>query len=79
MHKYVKVILAVVTMGLVATCVPSESDHDDRKTDAEKQQALQSSTFGPMVGTMDRAKDVEQLQQDRKQKLDQAMEASEGQ
>lgn len=79
MHRNVKAMLAVVTLGLVAACGPSKSHHDDQQTDAEKQQALRNSTFGPMVETMDRAMDVDQLQQDRKQKLDQAMEASEGQ
>lgn len=53
-----------------AGCGQDPGAQDERKTEAEKQQALRDSTFGELSGTLDRAESVDQLQQERKDKLD---------
>ncbi len=80
MRVIVRKILAlstvVILIGTSSGCVPSQSDQAERRTEAEKQQALRESTFGPLAESMDRARAVEQLQQDRKAELDAAIENS---
>ncbi len=78
MRKLFSLAMAMILIGASGGCGAGSSDPDKGKTEAEKQQALRDSTFGPMVETLDRAKAVEQLQQKRKNKLDAAMENSEG-
>ncbi len=77
MHRYVSGIIAAIALLSVIGCGPSTSHHAENKSEAERAEALRSSTFGPMVGTMDRAAGVEQLNQDRKGRLDRALEESE--
>ena len=79
MRKLLALSLTMILIGASSGCGPGNSDHTASKTEAEKQQALRNSAFGSAVETMDRAKAVEQLQQDRKNQLDAAMESSEGQ
>jgi len=74
MGKFFALSIAVIVIGVSSGCGPSKSHHSDGRPKAEKQQALDDSTFGPMVGTMDRARGVEQLQQDHKSKLDAAID-----
>lgn len=78
MRKVLTLLTAVILIGASSGCGPGKPNHDDGRTEAEKQQAVRNSTFGPMVGTLDRARGVAQLQQDRKSKLDAATENSEG-
>jgi len=78
MNRYVSGFVAAVVLVGVIGCGPSKSHHAENKSEAERAEALRTSTFGPMVGAMDRAAGVEQLNQDRKGRLDQALEESEG-
>ncbi len=78
MHRYVNRFIAAIALVGVIGCGPSKSYHAETKSEAERAEALRTSTFGPMVGAMDRAAGVEQLNQDRKGRLDQALEESEG-
>jgi hypothetical protein len=77
MRRYVSGIIAAIALLSVIGCGPSKSHHAENKSEAQRAEALRTSTFGPMVGTMDRAAGVEQLNQDRKGRLDQALEESE--
>ena len=54
-------------------CSPNTSNQDEASTEAERQQALRDSAFGDMTETLDRAREVEQLQLDRKRELDEAL------
>jgi hypothetical protein len=77
MRKLLSLSAAIFLMiTLTSGCGPAGSSKESR-TEAEKQQALRDSAFGPMVETMDRARGVDQLQHDRKGKLDAAMTNSE--
>lgn len=60
------------TIILLLGCSPA--DDPPAKSDAKKQQALEESAFGEMTGTLDRAKEVEDLNADRKRQLDEAMD-----
>ena len=75
MSKAKRVSLSL-TFGFAAVlllgCSPGEDSR--AKSDAEKRQALEESAFGEMTGTMDRAKEVEDLNADRKRQLDEAMD-----
>ncbi len=79
MRKTFALSMAVILLGISSGCGPSKSSRDVRKTEAEKQQALRDSTFGSMAEAMDRARGVEQLQLDRKDRLEAALEDSENQ
>lgn len=68
MHTYLAIGLATVLAGAIAGCGPADDGRP--KTDAEKRQALDESAFGDMAGTMDRAREVEQLNIERKDRLD---------
>jgi hypothetical protein len=46
---------------------------------AEEPMPVEESMFGDMVGTMDKARSVEQTTLDHKEHLDRAMDAAEGQ
>lgn len=76
MRKTLVFSLAAMLLAISSGCGPSESSRDVRKTEAEKQQALRDSTFGSMAEAMDRARGVEQLQLDRKDRLEAALEDS---
>ena len=76
MRKTLAFSMAVILLGISSGCGPSESSRDVRKTEAEKQQALRDSTFGSMAEAMDRARSVEQLQLDRKDRIEAALEDS---
>ena len=78
MRKALAVSIAVILGGALTGCGPSERSQDGGRTEAEKQQALSDSTFGPMTDAMDRARDVAQMQQERSRELDEALENSEG-
>ena len=55
-------------LGLFAVaCGSGQPDNEPRQND-------ESSVFDPMVSTMDRAEGVEDLSQDRKRRLDDALE-----
>jgi len=75
MRKLLSLSLTIVLIALASGCGPVSPK--ESRTDAEKKQALHDSAFGPMVETMDRARGVDQLQHDRKGKLDAAMTNSE--
>ena len=78
MRKALALSLAVILIGSSTGCHSSEHNQDGSRTEAEKQQALSDSTFGPMTDAMERARDVAQMQQDRSRELDEALENSEG-
>ncbi len=59
---------AVVLALAVAGCGGSESEEPEQR----------DSVFDPMVQTMDRARQVEELNKERKAALDAALERSEG-
>jgi hypothetical protein len=75
MRKLFSLSVAIILITLASGCGPVSPK--ESRTEAEKQQALRDSAFGPMVETMDRARGVDQLQHDRKEKLDAAMANSE--
>ncbi len=77
MRNVFAVSIAVILLGTAAGCDSNDAGRDVR-TEAEKQQALRDSAFGSMTETMDRARDVEQLQRDRKSGLDAALENLQG-
>jgi len=74
MQKFAAFSIAVILISASSGCSPNASSDDARKTDAERQQALDESAFGTMTGTMTRAKDVEKSQQDRKSRIDTAID-----
>jgi hypothetical protein len=74
MPKFIALSLALILIGASSGCGSSQDSPESRRTNAEKQQALNDSAFGTMAGTMDRARGVEQLQQDHKNKLDATMD-----
>jgi len=76
MQRFLALSMAVILMGATSGCGPTQSSDDSHRTDAEKQQTLHDSSFGPMVGTMGHVRSVELLQQNRKGNLDAAMEKS---
>jgi len=76
MRKFPALCVAVVLVGTAGGCGSEDSSIEASRTEAEKQQALRESAFGSMVGTMDKAAAVEQLSQDRKRNLDEAIEDS---
>ncbi len=78
MRKFFALSMAVMLIGASSGCGPSQSDERDRRTEAERQQALRDSAFGTAAEALERAREVEQLQQDRKSELEAALERSEG-
>lgn len=76
MRKFLALSIVMILSSATGGCGPGDNDHEQSKTEADKQQALRESSFGSMTETMDRAKAVEQLQQERKNKLDAALENS---
>ena len=78
MRKALAVFVTVVLSGALTGCGSGERDQDGGRTEAETQQALSDSTFGPMTDAMNRAEDVVQMQQDRSRELDEALDKSEG-
>ncbi|MGI9342253.1 MAG: hypothetical protein ACR2QV_05350 [Gammaproteobacteria bacterium] len=72
MHS-LRTILVTAAIALVAgACSPG--DESPPKTDAEKREALENSAFGELSGTLDKAADVEKLNQDRKRQLDETLD-----
>ena len=78
MRKFLAVSTVMILIGASSGCGPSESTQDSGRTEAEQQQALRDSTFGSLAESLDRAGEVEQVQQDRKDKIDAALENSGG-
>ncbi len=78
MRKFFALSMAVMLTVASSGCGPSQSDQADRRTEAERQQALRDSAFGTAAVALERAREVEQLQQDRKSELEAAMEHAEG-
>ncbi len=78
MRKFFALTMAVMLTVASSGCGPSQSDQADRRTEAERQQALRDSAFGTAAVALERAREVEQLQQDRKSELEAAMESAEG-
>lgn len=71
MRKVLVLSMGVILIGVSSGC---GSDQDEVTTEADKQQVLRDSSFGAMAESMDRAAEVEQLQQDRKNRIDAALE-----
>ncbi len=78
MRKFFALSMAVMLTVASSGCGPSRSDQADRRTEAERQQALRDSAFGTAAVALERAREVEQLQQDRKSELEAALESAEG-
>ena len=74
MRKDFALSMIVMLIGASSACGPSNSNQGDGRTQAEKQQALRDSTFGSLAESMDRAREVEELQRDRKDRIDAAMD-----
>jgi len=70
--------IAAILIGASTGCGPGKTSQGDGRTEAERQQDLRDSTFGGMTEALDRARDVEQLQRDRRGQLDEALESSAG-
>ena len=67
----VKFLLVAISLIGLNACAPEATE--ERRTEAERQQALRDSAFGGLVEPMDRAAEVEQLQLERKRELDEAL------
>ena len=78
MRKALALFITLFLSGALTGCGPGERNEGGGRTEAEAQQALSDSTFGPMTDAMDRARAVTQMQQDRSRELDEALEKSEG-
>lgn len=78
MRKFIALSMAVMLILASSGCGPSQSDRAERRTEAERQQALRDSAFGTAAVALERAREVEQLQQDRRSELDAALENAEG-
>ena len=78
MRNLIAAAAAVFLIGASAGCGLDQSTQADRRTEAEKRQALHDSTFGTMTDTLERAREVEQLQLSRKSELDAALESANG-
>ena len=71
MRRTLVVSIGVILIGATSGCSPSP---EEVRTEAEREQALRDSTFGSIAESMDHAVEVEQLQQDRKNRIDAALE-----
>ena len=71
MRKALMLSMAAMLIGASIGCSP---DQEEVRTEADREQALRESAFGSMAESMDRAAEVEQLQQDRKNQIDAALE-----
>ena len=78
MRKALALSVIVVLSGVLTGCGSGERNQDGGRTEAETQQALRDSTFGPMTDAMNRAEGVVQMQQDRSRELDEALDKAEG-
>lgn len=67
-------LFAVLLSLAAAGCGSDNGDQAEVSSDEEKQQALRDSAFGDMTQTLERAEDVDQLQKDRMNELDSAIE-----
>lgn len=76
MQKFSALCVALILSGAAGGCGSEDSSIEANRDEVEKQRALRESAFGSMVGTMDKAAAVEQLNQDRKHELDDAIENS---
>ena len=69
----------LVLLGPLAGCgSESAAPADPRPSAAERDQALRESAFGELAETLERARGVEQLQQNRSGELDAALDKAEG-
>ena len=71
------VVASLLLTAILAGCGSGTGDSDVRRTEAEKQKALEESAFGTLTDTMNRAADVDTLQQNRTGEIDAALEESE--
>jgi len=78
MRTFSAFCLAVILIGTAGGCSSDDSTIEVTRTEVEKQRALRESAFGSMAGAMDKAAGVEQLNQDRKRSLDDAIDNSDG-
>lgn len=76
MQKCLAVCVAMILAGAAGGCGSEDGTIEASRTEVEKQQALRDSTFGSLAGTIDQAHSVEQLNEDRKRNLDDAIENS---
>lgn len=67
----VEYLLVAISLISLSACAPEATE--ERRSEAEREQALRDSAFGGLVEPMDRAAEVEQLQLDRKRELDEAL------
>lgn len=65
----------IVTLSLCAAFIVACGSEDSAKVEAPVDK---ETVFDPMVDTIDRAKEVEALTEQRKADLDKALEAAEG-
>ena len=71
MRKALVLSMGVILIATTGGCGPNQ---EEVRTEAEREQALRESAFGSMAESIDRAAEVEQLQQDRKNRIDAALE-----
>lgn len=74
MMKVPAFLLAMFFLVTISGCGSESGDQAEVQSDEEKQQALRDSAFGDMTETLKRAEDVDQLQQDRMNELNSAID-----
>jgi len=76
MHKRIEILVrclfAVVLAGVLVSCSSGERETEARNEDA----AAEETVFDPMTGTMDRAREVEDLSNSRMDQLNEELEES---
>lgn len=67
MRLILLVFFASILVGIFAGCAQND---EGAKSEAARQEALRDSAFGELTETLDRAREVERLQQNRKAEID---------
>jgi hypothetical protein len=74
MNKFIVLSASLLWVVAVSGCGSDDATPPRVQTQAEKQQALRDSEFGSAAEALDKARAVEQLNLERKAKLDEALE-----
>ena len=74
MNKFIVLSATLIWVVAVSGCGSEDATPPRVQTQAEKQQALRDSEFASSAEALDKARAVEQLNLERKDKLDEALE-----
>jgi hypothetical protein len=74
MNKFIVLSASLMSVVAVSGCGSDDATPPRMQTQAEKQQALRDSQFGSSAEALDKARAVEQLNLERKDKLDEVLE-----